>query len=175
MFWKTLKRNAKGAIKIGAMKDQEGNWVFKEREMGMVIRDSFKKRLAGSDVPVSVILDRMEEEGGYNQEVGRKVAMEEMKLILRNMKNGRAPDGGGIKVELLKKAHSKIHGMILDWINVILEVGKVPYDMEGSVIKLIHKRGEFPSHSYQSNFDHAGHKDIRCESGGGAGERKPLG
>ena len=142
MFWKTLKRNAKGAIKIGAMKDQEGNWVFKEREMGMVIRDSFKKRLAGSDVPVSVILDRMEEEGDYNQEVGREVTMEEMKMVLRDMKNGRAPDGGGIKVELLKKAHGKIHGMILDWINVILEGGKIPYDMKGSVIKLIHKRGD---------------------------------
>ena len=34
LFWKTLKRNAKGAIKIsGSLEDHEGKWEIREQDM----------------------------------------------------------------------------------------------------------------------------------------------
>ena len=89
-------------------------------------------------MPVAVVVQKIEEEGCYNQKVERKGIIEEMQLALKNMKYGRVPDGRGVMVVLLKKAHGKVHVMILNWINDILEGGKVPYDMMGSIIKLIY-------------------------------------
>ena len=57
--------------------------------------------------------------GEYDEEMSREVTLEEMREALKEMKNGRAPDGSDVKVELLKYAGEGFQEVIRTWINKV--------------------------------------------------------
>ena len=142
MFWKMVKKKSGGRIKLTAMRNSDSDLVFKNREIGEAIRESFKKRLEGSDVPVRLNIPGAEVKGEHDEEMSKLVTLEEMDKALTGMKNGRAPDEHEVRVELIKYAGPRFKRLVLEWINEVIQEGNVPEDIKGSVVKLIYKRND---------------------------------
>ena len=58
------------------------------------------------------------------------------------MKNGKAADQSGVKIELIKNSSHTVHVIIIKWINQVLLHGDVPHILKISTVKLIFKRGD---------------------------------
>ena len=67
-------------------------------------------------------------------EMKREVLHEEMMATLSEMKNGRAADEEEIRVELVKFAGPTDKEEIRRWINGVIETGRVPEIVKGSLV-----------------------------------------
>jgi len=141
-FWEMIRPKKKGKMKISAMRNKEGDIEFETEAIGEAVRESFKERLKGEDEPQKLNVDGAEIAGEHDEEMKREVTEVEMMAALKEMKNGRAADDEGIRVEMLKFAGPTVREQIRRWVNGVIETGRVPEIVKGSVVKLIYKRND---------------------------------
>ena len=67
---------------------------------------------------------------------------EELAIVLKGLKNNKAPGADSIVNEFLKYGGSKARNKLLKIINMILEKGEVPDDFRKTLIKPLYKEGD---------------------------------
>jgi hypothetical protein len=84
----------------------------------------------------------IENEVRENEDMGIKVLLTDMHLIVGKMKNGKAPRPGNINSELIKHVGRKVILLVKKLINKILHGYNTPQEMKIWYVVPIHKKEE---------------------------------
>jgi len=68
--------------------------------------------------------------------------LEELRAVLKNVKNGKAPGPDGIPMELFKYATSGVQRRLLNLLNEICREGKLTEDLKSAIAVPIFKKGD---------------------------------
>ena len=68
--------------------------------------------------------------------------MEELKAVLKTVRNGKAPGSDKIPMELFKYATSGIQRRLLNFLNIICREGKLTDDLKSAIVVPIFKKGD---------------------------------
>ena len=68
--------------------------------------------------------------------------LEELRAVLKNVKNGKAPGPDGIPMELFKCATSGVQRRLLNLLNEICREGKLTDDFKSAIVVPIFKKDD---------------------------------
>lgn len=74
------------------------------------------------------------------EDIELTISEEEVKKVLLDGKNGKAPGAGGINLELIKYGGEKIRKLITRLMNTIIQEGNIPQEMNRGFISSTQKR-----------------------------------
>ena len=138
-FWKIVRDSKRTHLGLTGLADSDGKVYFDPKNLTRIARESFKKRLNGSDVPVPAPTLPAPSRG--NRGLGKIPNMGEVKKALNDLNNGKAKDPFGICFELLKEGGRCLEEYLLIWINKVFKEGEIDSSINYSRVSLIYKKG----------------------------------
>ena len=107
------------------LKDDGGLVHLDPVVLAEIARASFKKRLDGTDDPIS---DQGTDSGmdvNETEDIAGKVSIQELEKILKLMKDGKTKDKHGLCYELIKYGGPKLKSYLLSWLNDAVSGGGI--------------------------------------------------
>lgn len=144
LFYSTLKNEKKGnQIILKQLQDKQGKILKENNEIMERWREHFKGLLEekqNNNGNVEEVVKRHNNTRDNREMEG--ITEEEMKTVLTKLRNGKAPGHDMIKSEQLKYMGEQGEQVLLEMLNSIWKIGKIPKDWEKAVIFPVHKKGD---------------------------------
>lgn len=128
-------RTYKGTTKN--IKNKNGKIIEEEKEYIKVWEDHFKELLTDPNLNIEDEIEEQEEENSLEEPT-----KQEIKEIIANTRNGKAPGKDNINMELIKHAGDSLHDIIYQIKVKIWREEKMPEEWEMGQIVTIHKKGD---------------------------------
>ena len=139
-FWNIYRARNDKDFGIQALKDNHGNISTDGADMCNIAYEAFKKRLDGSESPVSLPTGVYDNKT-FEDRMMRVVTKAEMDKVISSFKNGRAGGPHFLTADLLKMLTRTSKEYIRIWVNACFKQGFMDSSLNEGLIKLIYKRG----------------------------------
>jgi endonuclease/exonuclease/phosphatase family metal-dependent hydrolase len=144
-FYKGIKEiNRPYQAKSVVIKDEHGKLIAEQEEILKRWKQYFEDLLKTEEKTTEVMEQDKDEENdaeGGKQEI-YEPTIEEIRDIIKSMKNGKAPGTDAITVELIKNAGGKLERRIYNLIRKIWQSEQMPKEWEEGIIFPIYKKGD---------------------------------
>ena len=141
-FWRMLRRSPIKNAGLTAAWDKNKKLVFEPKEVRKAVYDSFKGRLNGHDEPQPEPKKLKKKKTKISKELSRPVTLEELRKLVPQIKNGKAPGPYAIHGEHIRQGGMTLLKYLKIWINTMMKEGKIPEFLKQGRVTLIYKRDD---------------------------------
>lgn len=142
LFWGTIKSLRGRGMKQSmiSVKNKDGDIIVDQGKVMDRWRSYFDDLLNVGEVQLDSETNR--DIGMTCEDDGAKIRREEVRCVIRNLKNGKAAGSDDIRAEMIKNSGEIGISWLYDIIELAWETGKVPDDWAKAVIVPIYKKGD---------------------------------
>ena len=117
-------------------KTQDGTTVFDKADVKKAFYQEFKERWAASDKPLP---QRHQLSGKFGQELDQKGTMEELNMVIQELKLGKAVGLDGVSPDIVKSMTEHTRRYILAFVNKCVQDRRMPEELKKGQVKLMFK------------------------------------
>ena len=138
-FWEYVKLGVRPDIRINSVKSGQDPLSFNKQTIKDRFYTEFKDRFQASTDPVEAPVRTQTEQGRFGEELDRDMTMQELDLIIKELKNGKAIGLDSLPNGIIKLLGPETRAYILSFVNSCIRERVMPADLKKGRVTLIFK------------------------------------